>query len=136
MCRCGDYLHLGNIFACYGVPKENVHNNGKNFTAQLMKEVLGMMGIQQIRTSPCHTEANGAIERMHGTRNRTLKKAGRTWDKWLPYILYVMRTTEHEASGHSITHHFKSCLVVDQAPPSAASEENVGGPCQGPATSC
>ena len=40
-----------NIFACYGVPEEIVHDNGGNFTAQLMKEVLGVMGIQQIRTS-------------------------------------------------------------------------------------
>ena len=68
-----------------------------------MKEVLEVMGIQQIRTSPYHPEANGVIERMHGTLKKTLKKAGSksiTWDKWLPYVLYVMRTTEHEAIGH------------------------------------
>ena len=69
-----------------------------------MKEVLGVMGIQQIRTSPYHPEANGAIERMHGTLKKALKKAGSkatTWDQWLPYVLYVMRTTKHEATGHS-----------------------------------
>ena len=49
---------LVNIFACNGVPEEIVHDNGGNFTAQLMKEVLGVMGIQQIRTSPYHPEAN------------------------------------------------------------------------------
>ena len=41
-----------------------------------MKEVLGVMGIQQIRTSPYHPEANCAIERMHGTLKKALKKAG------------------------------------------------------------
>ena len=33
---------------------------------------------------------------------KTLKKAGSkstTWDKWLPYVLYVMRIAEHEATG-------------------------------------
>ena len=96
---------LVEIFAAsYGVPEEIVHDNGGNFTAQLMKEVLGVMGIQQIRTSPYHPEANGAIERMHGTLKKALKKAGSkatTWDQWLPYVLCVMRTTEHEATGHS-----------------------------------
>lgn len=52
---------LVDIFASYGVPEEIVHDNGGNFTAQLMEEVLGTMGIQQIRTSPYHPEANGAM---------------------------------------------------------------------------
>ena len=58
---------LVDIFASYGVPEEIVLDNGGKFKAQLMEEVLGTMGIQQIRTSPYHPEANGAIECMHGT---------------------------------------------------------------------
>ena len=98
---------LVEIFASYGVPEEIVHNNGGNFTAQLMEEVLGTMGIQQIRTSPYHPEANGAIERMHGTLKKALKKAGSkasTWDRWLPYVLYTLRTTVHDATGFSPFH--------------------------------
>ena len=127
---------LVEIFASYGVPEEIVHDNGGNFTAQLMKEVLGVMGIQQIRTSPYHPEANGAIERMHGTLKKALKKAGSkatTWDQWLPYVLYVMRTTEHEATGHSP---FR--LLFGRQPcrhPHQQSPRNVGGPSGGPSTS-
>ena len=98
---------LVDIFASYGVPEEIVHDNGGNFTAQLMEEVLGTMGIQQIKTSPYHPEANGVIERMHGTLKKALKKAGSTdsaWDKWLPYVLYMMRATVHEATGFSPFH--------------------------------
>ena len=98
---------LVEIFASYGVPEEIVHDNGGNFTAQLMEEVLGTMGIQQIRTSPYHPEANGAIERMHGTLKKALKKAGSkasTWDRWLPYVLYTLRTTVHDATGFSPFH--------------------------------
>ena len=98
---------LVEIFASYDVPEEIVHDNGGNFTAQLMEEVLGTMGIQQIRTSPYHPEANGAIERMHGTLKKALKKAGSkasTWDRWLPYVLYTLRTTVHDATGFSPFH--------------------------------
>ena len=40
------------------------------------------MGIQQIRTSPYHPEVNGAIERMHGTLKKALKKAGSKVTTW------------------------------------------------------
>jgi hypothetical protein len=42
---------LIDIIACHGVPEEIVHDNSGNFTAQLMHEVLKVMGTQQIRTT-------------------------------------------------------------------------------------
>jgi hypothetical protein len=39
-------------------------------------------------------------------------------NNWLPYVLYVTRTTAHEA------HHFSSCLVIDQTHLSATFVED------------
>ena len=95
---------LLSIFADFGTPEEVVHDNGGNFTAELMQQVMKTLGVHRIVTSPYHPEANGIIERFHGTLKKTLKKAGsaeKTWDKWLSYVLYVIRITPHDATGHS-----------------------------------
>ena len=92
------------VFASYGAPEEVVHDNGGNFTAQLMKKVMETLGIHQIVTSPYHPEANGMVERLNGTLKKTLKKAGtkaNQWDKWLPFVLYAIRIVPHTSTGHS-----------------------------------
>ena len=95
---------LLSIFADFGTPEEVVHDNGGNFTAELMQQVMKTLGVHRIVTSPYHPEANGIIERFNGTLKKTLKKAGsaeKTWDKWLSYVLHVIRITPHEATGYS-----------------------------------
>ena len=100
------------IFAAYGTPNVIVHDNGGNFTSQMMTAVLKALSISQITVSPYHPQANGMIERLNGTIKKAIKKAGateRTWDKWLHFVLHAIRITDHSATDH--THPMSSYLV-------------------------
>ena len=95
---------LVEIFSTFGVPVEIQHDNGGNFTSQLLQEVLTTLGIHSISTSPYHPQSNGAVERMHGTLKKALKKAGAkasSWDKWMPHVLFALRISPHTATGYS-----------------------------------
>ena len=92
------------VFSAYGTPQVIVHDNGGNFTSQLMTSVLKALGISQITVSPYHPQANGMIERLNGTLKKAIKKAGATettWDKWLHFVLHAIRITDHSATGHT-----------------------------------
>ena len=54
MGRCADYMRC--IFADFGTPEEVVHDNGGNFIAELMQQVMKTLGVQRIVTSPYHPE--------------------------------------------------------------------------------
>jgi transposase InsO family protein len=92
------------VFSAYGTPSCIVHDNGSNFTSELMTNILKSLNISQIRVSPYHPQANGMIERLNGTLKKAIKKAGATestWDRWLHFVLHAVRITNHAATGHT-----------------------------------
>ena len=94
---------LLSVFSAHGTLNIIVHDNGGNFTSQLMTSVLKALNIQ-ITVSPYHPQANGMCERLNGTIKKAIKKAGATeklWDKWLHFVLYSIRITHYSATGHS-----------------------------------
>jgi len=81
------------VFSAYGTPSTIVHDNGGNFTSDLMTSTLKALNISQIRVAPYHPEANGMIERLNGTLKHAIMKAGATrstWDKWLHFVLHAV----------------------------------------------
>ena len=53
----------------HGVPTKLLTDQGRNFEADRMKQVLSLLGVQKLRTSPYLPQTDGQVERM----NRTLK---------------------------------------------------------------
>ena len=65
-----------------------------------MAQLYDQLGITTIKTSVCHPEANGLVERFNGTLKGMLKKyvqeRVQTWDKYLPY-----KEVPSESTGYS-----------------------------------
>ena len=55
------------IFSRNGVPEVMLSDQGTQFVGLLMKLLCHRLGIDKIRTTPFHPQANGCVERFHGT---------------------------------------------------------------------
>ncbi|CAK1595247.1 unnamed protein product [Parnassius mnemosyne] len=80
----------------FGPPKTITTDQGRNFESNLFLKLLQTMGIQKTRTTTCHPQLNGIVERW----NRTLKTALKTrlsqhtkWIDELPIVLFGLRAT-------------------------------------------
>ena len=63
------------------------------------------MGIHQIKTSPCHLQTNGMVERLNSTLKHLLRKQTQKetmeWDKCLPFILWAYNGSIQKSIGYS-----------------------------------
>lgn len=78
----------------FGVPAQISTDQGKEFEALVFREMNQILGIEHLRTTAYHPQANGLIERWH----RTLKAAIMcrntvNWSEELPLILLGLRST-------------------------------------------
>jgi len=83
-----------NWIARFGVPDIITTDQSRQFESELFKTLLATFGIQHIRTSPYHPQANGMVERLH----RMLKSALTAhesvhWVTKLPIVLLALRNT-------------------------------------------
>ena len=95
---------LCEIFTRLGLPEEILSDQGSNFMSTLMKRVMEILQVKQLRTSPYHPESNGMLERFHATLKAMLRKTSeerREWDTYLPYICFAFRDSTHTATGFS-----------------------------------
>lgn len=91
-----------NWIARFGVPDTITTDQGRQFEADLFRSLTATFGIQHIRTSPYHPQANGMVERWH----RVLKSALTAqetplWTLRLPIVLLALRNTVKTDIGHS-----------------------------------
>lgn len=80
--------------ARFGVPDTVTTDQGRQFESDLLRSLVSTFGINHIRTSPYHPQANGMVERFH----RTLKAAltaqeSPRWSERLPIVLLALRNT-------------------------------------------
>ena len=91
-------------FICrFGVP-ENLHTDqGRNFEAEIIKEICKLLDIKKIRTSPYHPQSDGMIERFNRTLlnmlSTAVEKNCNDWDMQLPMLLLAYRTSMQETTG-------------------------------------
>lgn len=81
----------------FGCPIDIMTDLGRQFESNLFKELLRLLGVHHLRTTPYHPQSNGIIERWH----RTLKSAilchnVNEWTSYLPIILLGLRCTYKE----------------------------------------
>ena len=85
----------------FGIPSQLTTDRGTQFESRMMEELNKLLGIQRIRTTAYHPQANGLVERFH----RYLKAAIRcaeedgTWSQVLPLVLLGIRTTHRRDLG-------------------------------------
>jgi transposase InsO family protein len=70
-------------------------DQGPQFNSDLMKQFHALCGTKAIRTAPYHPQANGTVERFHGTLKTMLKKVihkkPRQWHRYLPALVCMQR---------------------------------------------
>ncbi len=64
---------LVDIFSRLGVPEEILSDLGTQFVSECMKEVMLLLSIKQLTTTPYHYMCNGMTEKINGTLKLMLK---------------------------------------------------------------
>ena len=70
----------------------------------LMKCVIDLLQVQQLKTSPYHPETDGMLKRFHSTLKHMMQKRGeasKEWDDFLPYVCFAYRDSVHSATGYT-----------------------------------
>ena len=84
----------------FGLPQSMTSDNGNTFVANLWKDLLQALGIDQKLTPPYHSSSLGGVERKHADIKASLKAAlvdmadthGSEWMDHLPWVLLGRRT--------------------------------------------
>ena len=96
-----------NQFVCrFGSPQYLHTDQGRNFESCLLKETCKLLGIKKTRTTPCHPQSDGMIERFNRTLLTMLSLAAAAedeshWDGNLPTLMMAYRSSQHETTGAS-----------------------------------
>ena len=64
------------LFDEHGVPARLLSDNGREFTARVVGELLAARGVAHVRTKPAHPWTNGRIERLFGTFKQLRRRLG------------------------------------------------------------
>ena len=100
--------HCARVFlmqwvARFGVPEILTSDQGKQFDGHLFSSLMKMLGVQKIRTTAYHPQANGILERQHRTIKDALRCLSGTYEDWelaLPLVLLGLRSAIH-AHGYA-----------------------------------
>jgi len=91
------------IFLKWGLCHEVITDQGPEFEAELLNELLKILGIVRLRTSGYRPQTNGACEVWHRTLNSMLAKVinenQKDWSEWVAYVTFCYNATMHSATG-------------------------------------
>ena len=96
---------VNEVVARHGVPCKILTDQGRNFEAEIMRQIFLLLGVEKLRTSAYHPQTDGQVERF----NRTIKgiltayvnKDHNEWDVHLALALFVYHNSVHSLSGVS-----------------------------------
>ena len=84
---------LVKVFACLGIPREILSDQGSSFQSKLLQELYRLLRVEALRMSPYHPQTDGLVEHFNKTLEDLdmLRKAatedGKDWDKLIPDLL-------------------------------------------------
>ena len=93
---------VGEIFPRFGVPRNLISDNGRQFVARVVKWVCRLFGVKQNFTSFYHPQPNQAERAIKTVKSLIAKNVDldhRTWDLDLPYVAMGIRTAVSEGTG-------------------------------------
>ena len=82
----------------FGLPGEISLDRGAQFTSKLWTTVSQLLGMNHIKTTSYHPQANGLVKRFHRHLKSTLRArlTGPNWIDELPWVLLGIRTAPKE----------------------------------------
>jgi cleavage and polyadenylation specificity factor subunit 1 len=76
----------------FGCPEKITTDQGRQFEAELFRQLAQLLGAEKFRTSPYHPQSNGLIENWHRPLKCALKaKRTEKWTEVLPLVLLGFR---------------------------------------------
>ena len=91
-----------NIIYCYGIPRELITDNGTNLNGKMIEQLYQQFKIEHKNSIPYRPQMNGAME----VANKNIKKimvkmidTYKDWHAYLPFALFVYRTSVHTSTG-------------------------------------
>lgn len=89
----------------YGSPVKLTSDQGRQFESNLFNELMKLLGIHMIHTTPYHTQSNGAVERWHrslkAALSARLQSYDSSWVEQLPTVLLGLRAAGRSHTGIS-----------------------------------
>ena len=95
---------LFEIFSRTGLPLTLLSDQGSQFVGAMMGRLCKELGVDRLKTTPYHPQANGVLERMHGTLGPMLCKAVEVtgdWGRQLHFAMFALRSLPHRDTGLS-----------------------------------
>lgn len=87
----------------HGVPEALLTDQGRNYEAEIFKEVLDLLHVHILRTTPYHPQCDGLSERFNRTLIGMLRifvdVEKNNWDLLLEELVFAYRTTVHSVTG-------------------------------------
>ena len=92
-----------NWVARFGVPARLTTDRGAQFVSHAWEVFCKRLGIEHVKTTAYHPQANGLVERSHRQLKDALRArlAGAAWPNHLPWVLLGLRAAPKEASNIS-----------------------------------
>lgn len=96
-------LIVEEVFVRYGIPFTVHSDQGRQYESTLFREMCKVIHIKKTRTTPCHPQSDGMVERFNKTLVTMLSAYVNDhhseWDEHLPYVMMAYRTSLHETTG-------------------------------------
>ena len=93
------------FFTLFGLPLVRRMDQGSNLTAQVLRQTLEQLGVQQIFGCAYRPQSQGAIKRFHQTLKSMIKtyvfEHKKDWDTGLQFLMYAARSSVQESLGFS-----------------------------------
>ena len=95
-------LFRDNVWRLYGLPESVVSDRGLQFTAELMKELNKMLGIETRLSTAFHPQMDGQIEQMNQELEQYLRffvdHQQKDWLEWLALAEFAVNNKVHAAT--------------------------------------
>lgn len=95
-------VFINEIISRHGAPKILLSDQGRQFMANLVKEICDYFTTNKINTTAYHPQCNGLTERFNATICQILsmyiKENQTNWDQMVPIALFAYRTSVQEST--------------------------------------
>lgn len=96
---------LHSVILRHGAPRVVISDRGRQFTADVVEDLLRLCGSTYRHSTPYHPQTNGLTERTNRTLTNMLSlyvsADHKNWDAVLPFITYAYNTAKHEVTGYA-----------------------------------
>lgn len=96
---------LHSVILRHGAPRVIISDRGRQFTADVLEELLRLCGSVSRHSTAYHPQTNGLTERTNRTLTNMLSmyvtSDQKNWDTVLPFVTYAYNTAKHEITGYA-----------------------------------